>query len=225
MFTFEDYLRRVYDGADIIRFLDKIAETYDVLIFSWVIRDYFMGVDCCPRDLDVVVMMEGNEDMGKFLMPSLCHRNLLGGYKICVNNVVVDIWPLSQTWGIRKKRLRPTPENLVKTSFFNFSAVAYLYREEKFVFSKDFFRFIETRELDVVMEENPLPDLCIANSIYYSKKYGFRIAPRLAEWIVGHYDSDTDYEKIQIEHLGEVCHSNDEIKVFVDSELNLINYV
>lgn len=79
MFTFEDYLRRVYDGADIIRFLDKIAETYDVLIFSGVIRDYFMGVDCCPRDLDVVVMMEGNEDMGKFLMPSLCHRNLLGG--------------------------------------------------------------------------------------------------------------------------------------------------
>lgn len=227
LLSFRAYLERICDGTNAIEYLDELACAHNILIFSGVIRDYFLGWDeKRPRDIDVVILDVANLiDIMDFIKPLPYKKNHYGGYKASVGNITIDIWPISQTWGIRKKNLPPTPENLIQTAFFNFSSVAYKYNEEEFVFSDEFFRFMDSHKLDVVMEENPLTGLCIANTVYYSKKYNLPVAERLLDWIDSHYDPLMDYEIIQLEHFGEIVHSNDEIEKFIDLISNRMYYV
>lgn len=227
LLSFRNYLERICEGTNTIEYLDQLARAHRILIFSGVIRDYFLGMEeKKPRDIDVVIMdVVTLDDVRGFIKTLPYKKNHYGGYKANVGSITIDIWPISQTWGIREKKLSPTPENLIQTAFFNFSSVAYKYNEEEFIFSDEFFRFMDSHKLDVVMEDNPLTELCIANTVYYSKKYNLPIAERLLEWIDSHYDSSLDYEIIQLEHFGEIMHSNDEIEKYINLILNRMYYV
>lgn len=99
----------------------SIASHYDIYVFSGIIRDFLTGdIAAIPiRDIDFVV--EG--DVNYLLLERLkvhFKENGFGGIKLDRNGQRIDVWKIEKTWGIQKLGLQPTPENLIKTTFFNF---------------------------------------------------------------------------------------------------------
>lgn len=143
--------------------------------------------------------------------------NSFGGYKLSMGEMMVDVWPLEKTWGIIRQCQKPSIENLVKSAFFNFSAVAYSLDNEEFYIHKAFDDFLLSRVIDVVFEENPSVPLCILNSLYYSRLLKMPLSCKLHNWISFHYDSHYDFRGIQLKHWGRELYSMDEIEQFANS--------
>lgn len=207
--TFKSYIKEHYQGSMVYEQLDRWAENSEVLIFSGVIRDFFLGRDASFRDLDVVLT---NIDESLFVEGTMCRRNQFGGAKLTIGDKIIDVWQLRDTWGIKHKGMIPFPSVLMDTSFYNFSSIVYNYNEERFYYSKEFVEFLAYHCLDVVYEDNPLPELCVVNSLWYSRSIGLKMSKRLRDWLGTHYDINKDYEPIQLRHFGERRFTNEEIK-------------
>ena len=71
-------------------------------------------------------------------------------------------------------------------------------------FHSDFFlEFLSNKEIDIVLESNPYPALCIVNSFYYQDKLNCELSPRLKRYILNNYSKYVDeFDSVQIKHFG-----------------------
>ena len=215
--AFRDAFERHYVNSGIVADLDKMAKSRKrVYIFSGVIRDFFLNIDEVSRDVDIV--LSGNT-LGNVLTDGLKVINQFGGAKVQRDGLTIDVWCLPATWGIRRKKAQPTPEELILTSFFNFSSIVYDYKNNQFIVGDAFLEFMNTKMLDYVYEENPYPDLCVVNTMYYSQKMHCGISKRLKRWILQHEVGTLfhDYEEVQKKHFGEVLYDNQMVENFLKS--------
>lgn len=205
----------------------SIASHYDIYVFSGIIRDFLTGdIATIPvRDIDFVI----KGDINRLLVERLkvqFHMNGFGGIKLDRNGLRIDVWKIEDTWGIKKQKLLPSPENLIKTAFFNFQAIVYDYNKNCFIFDKDFKQFLDTQCMDVVYGENPDNALCVVNSIHYSyPPYCYNMSRVLAQWLVDHYDRSLNYEEVQQRHFGKVLYSSQMINAFMTNIINEITNV
>lgn len=196
--------------------LNNLTHNDHVYILSGIIRDFLTGDFAGARDFDCVLLRGNikNAEVLHYLRDSSYSFNSFGGLKISRPREVIDIWRMADTWGIRKQGLETTPESLIKSVFFNFSAIVYDFNNKKFIFDDCFCRFLATNTMDVVYSENPNIPLCLVNVLYYSKRYGYNVSSKLARWIKVHYDSNIDFMKIQKEHFGGKLFDNEYIQEF-----------
>lgn len=215
--AFRDTFVRHYVESGILADLDKIAKSrHKVYIFSGVIRDFFLNIDDISRDVDIVLSGKSLENV---LTDGLKAINQFGGAKVQKNGLTIDVWCLQSTWGIRKKKVHSTPDELIMTSFFNFSSIVYDYKKNRFIVGDAFLEFMNNHTLDYVYPDNPYPDLCVVNTLYYSNKLNCGISDRLKKWIK-RYATEMmfpDYEDIQRKHFGEVLYDEQAIKEFIKS--------
>lgn len=207
---FKSFLKEHYQGSMVDEQLDRWAKNSEVLIFSGVIRDFFLGRDASFRDLDVVLT---DIDERLFIDGAHCNRNQFGGTKLTIGDKTIDVWQLRDTWGIKHKGMIPFPFVLMETSFYNFSSIVYNYNEERFYYGKEFVEFLAYKSLDIVYAENPIPELCVVNSLWYSQSFGLKLSKRLKEWLKDHYDETIDYGPVQLRHFGMKRFTNEEIRV------------
>ena len=199
--------------------LMRVSTETNVYVFSGIIRNFLLGY-LENKDLDFVVRDIHSIRISKDLCQSMrVYRNSFGGYKINYKHLVIDAWDITDTWGIVQKGVSATPQELVKTAFFNFSAIAYDLRERKFIYDIAFSKFLLTKEMDVVYPENPNIALCIVNSLYYSQKYSLSMSKRLCIWILSRANSVSlsDYVNVQIKHFGKVLFNINTISEFLIS--------
>lgn len=202
--------------------LNHLSEHDQVYVLSGVIRDFLTGDYDGSRDFDVV-LLHGNlkdDEVLRFLRDSEFYKNSFGGIKIKHSNEVVDIWKLSDTWGLRKQKLEVTPESLLKTVFFNFSAIVYDFNNRKFIFDDTFCQFLQTRTMDIVYPENPNIPLCLLNTYHYAKRFGYCVSIRLARWVKMHYQDEYDFADTQRSHFGKVLYENEKLKEFFNHIIN-----
>lgn len=217
--SFRLFLEKCVFTSNGWRMIEMVSRHSGAYIFSGVIRDFLTGQMSEVRDVDVVVnRIDSLRHLFSILQNPIIRENEFGGLKITLGTLVVDTWQLRDTWGIIKKQSNDTPEDLVETVFFNFSAIAFDLQEKKFLVSEDFCRFSLYNELDYVYEENPNIPLCIINTLYYREKYGFVLTNRLIKWVRDHYQCNLDYGPFQRKHFGRVIYSNKEVD-------DLINYI
>ena len=217
--SFKVYLEQFILDKDCIETLDFLSKQTDVYIFSGIIRNFLTGDALYNRDIDIVLgkLDKHNQVPVQFLKDSTYTKNSFGGFKIIHGNKEIDAWLLENTWGIRNKNEEPSAKSLINSAFFNFSAITYDYKNEIFIFDKDFAKFYQNREMDYVYGENPNIPLCIVNCLHYKDLYGFNISTHLKEWIIKNYTVFTDYEGPQIKHFKEVKYSNIKILHTVNS--------
>ena len=195
----------------------------DVYVFSGMIRNFFLG-ESCFRDLDIVVgdvdcvidainATDGNVDFA---------INSFGGLKVKIQNLTIDLWALDKTWGIKNEGMELSPYSLLKTVFFNFSAIVFDYNKTRFYYEDDFICFLKTRMMQVVYEKNPNVPLCIVNSYYYREEYGFGLSLKLCKWIFQSYvfmlrneKDEKTFEDVQIRHFHRKVIPYDKLKEFV----------
>ncbi len=99
-------------------------------------------------------------------------------------------------------------EKLPLSTFFNFSSIVYDMDDKKFVVGKPFLQFLYHKKLDIVLEKNHPPALCIVNSFYYSDKYNLKMSKKLVKYIACNYIyCQNDFEIIQESHFGKILYS------------------
>ena len=215
--SFKLYLKDfVLDGYS-WNIIEEVAATTKVYIFSGVIRNFFLGY-WQNRDLDIVVENINNIKLSKnILRNTIIRKNKFGGFKIELDKLVVDVWDIKKTWGLVQEKKNPIPEELIKTVFFNFSAIVYDFNDTKFIFDNVFCDFLHTNMLKVIYPLNLDIALCIVNTMYYCQKYGFTISTQLCEWIINNAPlvNECDYILTQKRHFGKIKFSIDEISYFL----------
>lgn len=218
---FFDYLRLYALERASFRLLMELSDSVSVYIFSGIIRDFFLKRYEKPRDFDFVIQnyIRPNENISKFLRdPEVNYkRNSFKGIKIKdKNGLIIDAWILHDTWGIKNKGIKnPTPESLLQTVFFNFSAIAYDLRNRKFIYDNTFVDFLKTRIIDIVYEENPNIPLCLFNFFHYALKFGYKLSSRIINWIRKNYREDIDFDKVQKSHMGKIIYNSEDIHKFL----------
>lgn len=215
--AFYTYLLDEFSDSGVIADLDKIAQKRKALyVFSGIIRDFFLNRHNDIRDLDIVLTGETNDALCKTF--DTYKINQFGGMKIQKYSIPLDLWFLKQTWGIRTDHLDSSPESLVNTAFFNFSAITFDYKKREFIFNDKFLNFLNSEEIDCVYIKNPYPELCIVNTIHYSEVLHCPISNHLKKVIIQLYaERLCDYTLIQEKHFGNVKYTNEYIDNFVNN--------
>lgn len=209
-----------FSQKEVVNFIHDLSEISHVFIFSGIIRNFFLNIEENARDIDIVY--QGDDlDLIRFLKNYDYEINSFSGFKITIGEYQIDLWKIDSTWAIENSKLESELFNqyvLPDSAFFNFSAIVYDFFNEKFIFSHKFLDFLNTKTLDLVLEDNPLPQLCIINTIYYREKFGLKISSPLKNYCVKyfHHFKESEYESIQIKHFQEVKYSFNYLKNIIN---------
>jgi len=222
-----NFLHYLYAHIDseVIFFLDKISHVADIYVFSGVIRNFFINPKHNIRDLDLVFKTDNIKAVKQIVNLFNFSINSFGGFKININGLHIDFWNIEDTWAFSKKKSFTVLHKelvLADSSFFNFSSIVFDLRFQEFIVTESFVDFLNKKEIDLVLEDNPYPPLCIVNTIYYSDTYQLKISKRLRRYFINHfknYDS-SDFDKVQLKHFKSVIYPygmlNTYYKIFSD---------
>lgn len=218
--SFRKYFEENLD-EEVLNLIYKLEEYSSVYLFSGIIRDFFVSPNNSFRDIDLIYDTDNNLVIEELFLDYKFNKNSFGGYKILINNYTVDIWNLKDTWGLKKGQLTFEFNYLNKlpdTAFFNFSSIVYSLNENSFIIGKPFLNFLQRKEIDLVMEENPFPELCVINTIYFKKRLNFKLSNKLIDYITNQIEqvriSDLFY--IQIKHYNKIIFYEDDLISFFE---------
>lgn len=223
---FLQYLENV-SQKEIIEFIKNLSAFSHIFIFSGIIRNFFLDFNERARDIDIVYQGE-DATLNEFLKDYEYRTNSFNGYKIILGNFTIDLWKIDSTWAIQNAKLKIELFNqyvLPNSTFFNFSSIVYDYFNQEFIYSDKFIEFINSGTLDLVLEENPLPQLCIVNTLYYKEKFGLKISETLKRFCVKNFSkfNKDDYDNIQLKHFNEIKYSYIDIEKHITVFRNKIS--
>jgi hypothetical protein len=139
-----------------------------------------------PRDVDIVVDGCSTEQL-RYLFNDLPHRTTRFGGLRLDHGITVDIWSLQDTWAFKNLLFAPSFTELPKTTFLNVEAVvAGLHDRRRPILSAGFFEGIEEEILNINLEHNPYPALCVIRALTLAAELRFSLSKQLASYIVDH---------------------------------------
>lgn len=163
---------------------------FPAFIFGGAIRDLCApGKRRTPRDLDIVVRYANLSDLLRILEPHVVRQTRFGGLHLRSRDWLFDVWPIDDTWAIKQGLVQGRDfRDLTKTTFLDVEAVVAelspLPGRQRRVYSYGFFEAMQRRTVDINLEENPYPSLCVVRSLVTAARLRFAIAPRLARYIL-----------------------------------------
>ena len=174
---FSEYLKKLFSGKEESLFFESIINECSPYIFGGLIKDFILGNENEHRDIDIVVDKISNK-LKERIASYIVKKNQFGGLKLQVNDKIIDFWEIGKTWAISKERPlhKNYSEYLPSTSFFNVTAIIYSIKEEKFIMDQSFPKFLKSKTLGIVYEDNPYPELCIVKTYEFHTKYDLKIS-------------------------------------------------
>lgn len=215
---FSDYFNNLLPNK-IVNFVSEIKQHTHVYLFSGIIRDYFIAQKGIFRDIDLII--EDDIEIESLFPELVLKKNSFGGYKILIDNFIIDLWVIRDTWALNHGQLKLSfqhIDHLPYTTFFNFSSILYSLNTNQFIIGKPFLQFLRDKKIDIVFKDNPYPELCIINSFYYSQKFNMRLSKKLVMYIVNEYNLKiSSYIDIQKKHYGYIKYSIDDLIKMISS--------
>jgi len=178
-----------------------------------------------PRDLDIVVANANMETLRERLQQHVVRQTRFGGLQLQRSDWHFDLWPVDQTWAIvQDQELEANFQTLPRTTFFNLEAIAVdLWAEpgrRRAIYSGDdrFFEGLIDRTLEINLEDNPFPALCVVRSLVFASTTRFWMGPRLAHYLTAHREvvGESELEAIQHQHYGEIRVSRSEMRTWLN---------
>ncbi len=153
-----------------------------------------------PRDLDIILGYAEIEKVADSFSDCTKRWNCYGGVSIQIKDWSIDMWPLDKTWAFKNNYVEGKGfSDFPKTTFLNIEAVAIQLfgrkGKKREIYSKGFFESILDRTIEINLEENPNPRMCIVRSLSVAKKYKFAIGPNLA-WYIKRYANQIGLEEL-----------------------------
>lgn len=184
--------------------LQKIRE-YDrnAFLFGGAARDILLSNNynpIIPRDLDIVLSYADLNKVADSFVDSDKRWNCYGGVSIQIKDWSLDLWRLPETWAFKEKFVGVKGfVDLPRTTFLDINAVAVqLFKrkgQKREIYSKGFFEAILKKTIEINLEDNPNPAICIVRSLRIATKFNFAIGTKLAKYIE-HYANRIELEEI-----------------------------
>lgn len=172
--------------SEFLNFITDAVPNGDVYLFGGVIRDVALfGRKGFNSDIDLVV-----DGCWKQLVPYLdsidAKKNKFGGYRLFVAGWPVDIWNAEETWAIKEGLVSyQGVVSLTETTVLNWDAILMNWRTRSFIYRAGYFEDINTRTLDVLLEENPNPlGMAVRVFRHLCMKDAKRLTPKAANYLV-----------------------------------------
>lgn len=163
--------------------IEKLQDFGDVILFGGAVRDIIYKRSL--RDIDLVI----NSDYSISDILRNCSiksaENIFKGHKVCSGIHKIDIWSMEDTWAFKNNLVKPSFENLSKTTFLNVNAIGYSLKDNQFS-NNGFFEFLTTKDeplLTINLIENPDPLLCTIRAIHLSNELGLSLERKLEYYI------------------------------------------
>jgi hypothetical protein len=164
-----------------------------------------------PRDVDIVVVGQDLPTLEKRFHSDVARKTRFGGLHIRNVDWEFDIWPLHETYGLkRQSSCNISFQDLPRTTFLNIESIAVdvypLPGRRRRIFSGDdqFFKAILDRTIDINNEENPFPELCVVRALVFAVRLRWKLGRRLLHYIAHHGIalSENTIESVQRKHYG-----------------------
>lgn len=116
------------------------------------------GTAAHPADIDLVVEIDGDQDIAEFLAPYQPRRNRFGGFRFQSERWSFDVWRVQDTWAVREGLVQANSlDDLVRTTFFDWDALLYVHRSGSVTALPDYFERLASRVVDINLPQNPNP--------------------------------------------------------------------
>ena len=140
-----------------------------------------------PRDLDLVFDDSHFEEFAHFFSSEIRRRTRFGGLHLFLNGLEVDAWPRSTTWAFREGLVDGASfARLPETTFLNYDGVVLQFAtrpgQARRVYAEGLEKTKKRGALDIELEPNPFPALCVVRSLRLSAGHQLPITPRLAHY-------------------------------------------
>ncbi|WNR45102.1 ligand-binding sensor domain-containing protein [Paenibacillus roseipurpureus] len=194
----------------------RLLEEGNLLLFGGSVRNYYEnGFRTMPRDFDIVVCSD-NDELDKYFYNIPYKKNRYGGYKIDHYSVNFDIWSLNSTWAFKTKKIsNPNIENLTKTVFLNYDSVVYDLTTGR-LYDEDYRLAKEKNKLDIVLQDNPFPELNVLRTFVFKTKHNMEYSERLRSYLVNWKEQNVKnaldlLTSIQLKHYGTEYLNKDQL--------------
>ena len=207
------FLNRSRPWRPVLDVIEKAADRrgWRPLLFGGTLRDLLIEGCPPPRDLDFVVPGASLDELREELGGHVERRTRFGGLRLRIRALPVDIWPLEQTWAFARGLVAdPTPEALPRTTFLSAEAAAIELwpgrGRKRTLYTNGLFESFASSCLEINLEQNPYPELCVVRSLLTLRKLGFSAGPNLARYLVEHgaHLSPRQLVDAQLAHYGNV---------------------
>ena len=187
------------------KFIDKLEENSEVILFGGAVRDYFENsFKKKPRDIDLVLYPNEKLCLTELLEDNKYEYkvNKFGGYKIKVDNLNFDVWSIDNTWAFKENKVDFNQlQDLNKTVFLSIDAVFYNLTTQK-LYNDGYAEVKSEKELDIVLEDNPHPEINIMRARYFQKKYDLSFTDKLNnyfnKWLDNHESKEEAFRTLDL---------------------------
>nr|WP_076983753.1 hypothetical protein [Bacillus velezensis] len=187
--------------SETLEFVEKLAETGELLFFGGAVRDIYLKNDQYPRDFDIAIKFNDKLKFHNFIKNYEYRMNRFGGYKFKISDVDFDIWDLNNTWAFKNTNLTPSEENLARSVYLNIDGVVYNFNSN--CLYADLLReSLMKSELDISLEENPHVELNLLRALVFKRKYNLNFSSKLRR--VFKYYIESTKENNLVNHLLEL---------------------
>lgn len=139
------------------------------------------------NDIDIIIDLNSRE-LGRKISKSFrtYTRNRMGGFKVGLSNLILDIWNLENNYAHKYKHIL-NGRNLAgvsRSTFYNFDSISLRLRDNA-LYTKHYNNCIKNRILDTLYsnenyyKNNPKKEFLLLRAIYLRKKYKLILSRRL----------------------------------------------
>jgi hypothetical protein len=209
--------------------LQHVAEAignrqWRAFVFGGVARDLLASRSFTAfRDVDLVIANVPTRDLASAFSGHIRRTTRFGGLNLFIAGWTFDIWPLEETWAFKQQPgWNSDTAHLPHTTFLNVEAVAIELLTERgrarAIYENNFFEGFRNRIVDINLEDNPYPQLCVVRSMIAAARLHFSISKRLAVYISHHSEgiSPQDFEEVQKQHYGRPVIGREELIKWLD---------
>ena len=203
--------------------LSSLSAMGELAIFGGAIRDIVISPNLQRfRDIDIVVSVLSNDELLPVFHNLQFRRTRFGGFHCILEGVCLDVWALGATWAFKEGLLRIDIENLPRSTFLSIDAIAVTLADRK-LYEYRFFESIKEKTIDIVLEKNPFPALCVLRSLVLRRKYDFIYSNSLRTYIRDFWNRSKDplavLDETQVSHYGERVMSKQQIKQEIEKHV------
>lgn len=209
----EDFYKLISKYPDANKLIHKLSQYGELLLFGGAIREYNdNGFKNMPRDFDIVInKKDNNVNFDTVLEGFHYKKNRFDGYKLNVSGIEFDIWELENTWAFRENKINCSKNEykyrLQDTVFLNMDSLVYNLTEGK-IFSEKYDSAINSKEIDIVLEDNPYKELNIVRAIELKNKYDMEFSKKLKNIIKLFIDENDDRVSYCVNKLYKVQYNH-----------------
>jgi len=146
-------------GPEVVNVLARLSSLGRAAVFGGALRDLALrGSGASPRDIDVVMECDSQQELSDFLAPYCPQRNKYGGFRFRTERWSFDVWRAQDTWAVRQGLVAAgSLDDLIRTTFFDWDAVLYEHRSGTLTVMPGYFTRLSSCVVDVNLLENPNP--------------------------------------------------------------------